>query len=508
MVSFSQIPPNYKINGVNIEVDPSQAGTPTNPKFGEIAGHKSSVGTAVLDVPVAVGTQADADYLFGPGSMLARMFTAWFAVNKTTPLFAVPIAEPSGGVAASGTITVSSAPTVSGTLALYVAGQLVSVGIGSADTTAQVATKINTAINAKISLPVTSTVSTNVVTVTAKHKGVYGNDLRLEDSIRGFYGGEFLPLGLALTYSGSNFLTGGTGNPDSTGAIANNGDNPYRFFALPWTDSGNLALWGAEYGFGDGGRWGPFRQSYGQIWTARRDTYAGHITWGASVNYAVISCLAVETTSPSPMFEWAATYAARAAQALSADPARPLQTLTLDSVLPAPRASRFNKTQLNALAQNGLAIQSTDLEGSGSGIPQINREQTTYQKNTLGQADNAYELATTLSTLDEIFTRVRLTITNKYPRHKLANDGTRYGVGQAIVTPKVIKGEIVAILRELEFEGLVEQVGASKNLLVVVRSATEPNTIEVVFPPDLINQLRRVNILGQFRLQIPLDLAA
>src|SRR4051812_10100591 len=100
MVSFSQIPPNYKINGVNIEVDPSQAGTPTNYKFGEIVGHMSPAGTAIPDVPIAVGTQADADYLFGPGSMLARMFAAWFSVNKTTPLFATAIAEPSGGVAA------------------------------------------------------------------------------------------------------------------------------------------------------------------------------------------------------------------------------------------------------------------------------------------------------------------------------------------------------------------------------------------------------------------------
>ncbi|WP_407529434.1 phage tail sheath C-terminal domain-containing protein [Methylobacterium oryzisoli] len=507
-VSFSQIPPNYKLPGVSIEVDPSQAGTPVNQRFGLLAGHPTSAGTAPANIPIAVGTQANADALFGPGSMLAEMFRVWFALNKTTPLFAVPVPEPAAGVAATGTITATSAPSVAGTVYLYIAGLVVPVAIGSSDTTANVATKIAAAVNGATRLPVTAVAASNVVTLTAKWKGVTSNDIRIEDSVLGFYGGQFLPAGLALTYPANNVLSGGTGTPDFTAAIANIGDVAYKFLALPHTDSGSLALWAGEYGFGDGGRWGPFRQSYGQIWCARRDTYSGHITWGPGNNYPVISCLAVEPQSPSPMWVWSAAYASRAAQALSADPARPLQTLTMDPVLPAPRAFRFNKTQLNALAQNGLAIQGTDVDGTGTNVPQILREQTTYQRNTLGQADNAYELATTLSTLDEVFTRVRLTISSKYPRHKLANDGTRYGAGQAIVTPKTIKGEIISILRALEFEGIVENVEGSKAILVVERSSTDANTVEVLFPPDLINQLRRVNVLAQFRLQIPIGIAA
>ena len=41
-------------------------------------------------------------------------------------------------------------------------------------------------------------------------------------------------------------------------------------------------------------------------------------------------------------------------------------------------------------------------------------------------------------------------VTSKYGRHKLANDGTRFGSGQAIVTPNVIRGELSAAYYALE----------------------------------------------------------
>jgi phage tail sheath gpL-like len=233
--------------------------------------------------------------------------------------------------------------------------------------------------------------------------------------------------------------------------------------------------------------------------TAKRDTYANLFTYGPTNNSGVMSILAFEPQSPSPIYEWIAAYCAEAAKALSIDPARPLQTLTLDGVTPAPKNWRFNKTQTNALAGIGLAVQMTN----ASGVPTIAREQTTYQKNTLGQADNAYELMTTLATLAELFRRMRQAITNKYPRHKLANNGTRFGPGQAIVTPNIIKAELVAEYRQDEYDGLVENGDAFKKFLMVERDDTDPNRVNVLYPPDVVNQLRMFAVLAQFRLQYP-----
>ena len=40
-----------------------------------------------------------------------------------------------------------------------------------------------------------------------------------------------------------------------------------------------------------------------------------------------------------------------------------------------------------------------------------------------------------------------------------------------------------------------------KENLIVERNATDPNRLDVLFPPDLINQLRVFATLVQFRLQ-------
>jgi phage tail sheath gpL-like len=131
----------------------------------------------------------------------------------------------------------------------------------------------------------------------------------------------------------------------------------------------------------------------------------------------------------------------------------------------------------------------------------ISRESTTYQLNLYSQGDDAYELVTTLATLARLLRNQRHAITTKFPRHKLANDGTRFGVGQAIVTPKSIKAELVSEYRIDEFNGLVEDVKNFKAHLIVERDPNNPNRVNVLYPPDLVNQLRIFAVLAQFRLQ-------
>ena len=220
------------------------------------------------------------------------------------------------------------------------------------------------------------------------------------------------------------------------------------------------------------------------------------MTFGATRNSGQNSILGIELLSPTPAYEWAAAYTAKAARALVNDPARPLQTLSLDSCLPAPGKSRFLLSELNQLAYGGIATQRTPVD-----VPMIMRESTTYTRNLYGNSDDAYELVTTLATLAALLRNQRQAITSKFPRHKLADDGTRFGAGQAIVTPIIIKAELVAQYRIDEFNGLVENGKAFKDNLIVERDPNDPNRINVLYPPDLINQLRVFAVLAQFRLQ-------
>lgn len=131
----------------------------------------------------------------------------------------------------------------------------------------------------------------------------------------------------------------------------------------------------------------------------------------------------------------------------------------------------------------------------------VERAITTYQKNTWGQSDPSYLDSETLHQLTEITRRLRNRITQKYPRHKLANDGTRFGAGQAIVTPSVIRGELLAEYSDMEQLGLVENATLFNKYLIVERDSGNPNRINVLLPPDLVNQLRIFALLNQFRLQ-------
>jgi len=495
-VSFNNIPAVMKQPLYWVEVDPSMAGLPVPAYRALIVGTMMTTGTATPDVPIPIGRQMDADASFGQGSELSRAFSAFFANNFGTEVWAAPVAEPTGGTAASATITVATPPTEAGTIDLYIGGKHVPVNVSASDTATDVAAAINDAINFDKTLPVTSAVATDIVTITCKWKGANGNDITLMDTYFGLIGGQQLPIGLTLTYS-SPQLAGGAGIPVFDNVIANLGDNPYEYVSLPYTDSTSLMAWETEYNFEDNGRWGWARQLYGHLFSAKRGTYSSLITFGDTRNAAQTSIMGYEVLAPMPTYEWAAAYTAKAARALMNDPARPLQSLHLEAILPAKQHDRFLLSERMIFAVNGIATQATFADG----IPIIMRETTTYQKNLYGQSDDAYEVVTTLATLARLIRNQRQAITSKYPRHKLADDGTLFGPGQAIITPNIAKAELIAQYRFDEWNGLVENLKAFKANLIVERDSNDVNRLNVLYPPDLVNQLRVFAVLAQFRLQ-------
>jgi phage tail sheath gpL-like len=89
---------------------------------------------------------------------------------------------------------------------------------------------------------------------------------------------------------------------------------------------------------------------------------------------------------------------------------------------------------------------------------------------------------------------------SKFSRHKLANDGTRFGPGQKVLTPKGGKSEAVALFAEWETAGLVEGIDQFKRDIIVERNASVPTRLDFLLPPDLINQLRVIGASVQFLL--------
>jgi phage tail sheath gpL-like len=222
------------------------------------------------------------------------------------------------------------------------------------------------------------------------------------------------------------------------------------------------------------------------------------VSFGMTRNDQHHTVAAIDADCPNPCWEYAAAYGGANAVDIASDPARPTQTTPLLGLL-APRAgNRFLFEDRLALLSFGIA--SSFISG---GQLRVERAITTYQQNTFGAPDTSYLDSETLHTSAYVLRALKSVITSKYPRHKLADDGTRFAAGQAIVTPAVIKGELCAVYGQMEYLGIVENLDTFKQYLIVERDTTDPNRVNVLFPPDYVNQLRVFAVLNQFRLQYP-----
>ncbi|MGN0896359.1 MAG: phage tail sheath subtilisin-like domain-containing protein [Succinivibrio sp.] len=494
-VSFNYIPSNMRVPLFYAEMDNSMANTATADKKSLLIGSKIDDGTAEEGKLVLISSEAQAMTKFGRGSELALMAKAYINQDPTGTLWVLPMAI-TDGVKAKGKINVDGEAIETGSISLYVGSTKVPVTVVAGDNAQTVAIAIATAINANKDLPITATTSSAEkgmnVDVTAKGVGVYGNEIKLSLNLKGSLGGEESVQGVALTITDP---AGGVGAVKYEEAFKLIATETYYYIGVGDADSTSLDAYQEEMQ-DSSGRWSYARMQYGHIFTAKRGTAESLVTFGNSRNDQHVSVFGIEPAMPEPSWIVAAAVNGRAAKFYTNDPARPLQTGDLTGLMGVALEGRFNLTERNTLLHNGIAT----LYVNASTV-KIERAITTYQKNNIGDADNSYLDSTTLFTLAEITTRLKSAITSKYPRHKLANDGTNFGPGQAIVTPAIIKSELISQYSKMERLGLVENADLFAKYLIVERNADDPNRVDVLLPPDLVNQLRVFSMLTQFRLQ-------
>lgn len=481
-ITFNTIPSNLRIPFVAVEFDSSKAqqGPALLAYKAIIIGQKLAAGTGTADTIVKCTSVDQAIAIGGRGSMLHRQVLAWFASNKSTELWLGVLADNGAGVAATGTILVATPATAAGTIALYLGGERITVGVNLGDATTAIATAIGAAINANLDIPVTASVAASTVTLTFRHKGLTGNTYDIRANFRD---GEALPAGVTLTIVTLGAVVAGTTAPVLTNLLAAMADLWFQIWTHPYTDATSLAAIEAELL----ARFGPMRQQQGVAITSATGTFSTLTSLGVGRNSPHSVIVAQTGIVPlTPPMEFAADVAAVVAAAGAADPARPFQTLALGRALGTAETDQWDpSTERNVFLFSGIA---TTKRVTGGGV-QIERMITTYETSPSGATDTAYLDVTTMLTLMYLRYSFRVRMQTKYPRHKLANDGTKLGPGQAVITPKLAKAEAITWFRELQELGLVEDFDQFKRDLVVVRNDTDPNRLEFLLPPNLINQL-------------------
>lgn len=476
-ISFNNIPSTVRVPFVTAEFDNSLAnkGPAQLPYRGLIIGQKTSAGTAAANTVVKVTNENQAITAGGRGSMLHRMARAWFAKNKSTEVYLGVLADNGAGVAATKTITFTGPATATGTLNLYVGGDLVQVAVVSGDTATQVATKTAAAITAALDLSVTATSALGVVTTTARNPGAVGQDTDLRAN---YQLGESTPAGLTVAFA--NVVSGAT-NPLLTTLIANLGDTWYQVIANPYTDATSLTALEAELV----SRFGPMRMIDGLAIASAVGSQSTLGSLGAGRNCPHSCIVGSAGRNPvTPPVEIAAEAAAAVAFYGAIDPARPFQTIGLVNAKAPAEADLFTFVERDLLLHSAIATTKVQ-----SGQVQLERMITTYQTNAAGAADPSYLDANTMLTLLYLRFSFRNRMLQRYPRSKLADDGVRIAPGQAVITPKLGKAEAVAWFLEMEEAGYVEGVDQFKRDLVVERNASDRNRLDFLLPPNLINQL-------------------
>ncbi|WP_028294287.1 phage tail sheath subtilisin-like domain-containing protein [Oceanobacter kriegii] len=474
-ISFDSIPSALRTPGSYVEFNTELAGATSTEFKMLVIGQRLSNGTQSAGVPVLVTDPSRAAMLFGRGSMLHGMVAAALNASTTVEMWAVALDDLEAGTAATGTMVVDSAATEAGTLYVYLGGVRVAVGIASTDDAAAIAASIAAAINSSLDLPVTATVSTNTVTVKARHKGEFMNGFDLRTS----YYDEEEPAGLSVTCSN---LSSGSGNPDVTAALDAMGDEWFNWCCTPYTDTANLLAVDEEMD----SRFGPMRQQGCRAFAAYAGTLSAAGTFGNTRNNPHVVIMATND-SPTPTYLVASILMATAAASLSIDPTRPCQTLELKGMKAPVREARWIQSERNVLLFDGISTFTVD---RSDGTCRIERLITTYQTNQAGMPDASYLDINTPETLERFRYEQRSLIAQMYPRHKLASDGTQYGAGQAIVTPVIIKGQFLALYRELETKGWVEDYDTYKANLIVERNADDANRLDWRDTPNLVNQFR------------------
>jgi phage tail sheath gpL-like len=495
------MPSTWRVPFFYAQVDATKAGTGTTTQRSLIISQQSAAATATADTPVQCFTEDDAATLFGRGSYCHAMVKAYRENDPFGELWVLPIADKvavPAGVDNTHDLLVGGPATANGTLVVYVGGYRVTVAVTNGDAANTIATNLSAAINAAaLEWPITVVASVAIpptVVLTSINAGLAGNDLDVRVNYRGAINGEELPAG--VTCGVTNNATGAN-DPALTTALANLGDDEYDFVMHTFNDTTGMDA--IEAVFEDTlGRWAPDRQIYGHAFTSDVGTQPALVIVGAARNDQHHTIFGYND-SPSSPWEWTAAHVGQIAQSAKKLASQPYQTLVPEGLLAPPRGvGRWTNLEKQTLLENGISVSSV---GSDGFSVVIDRVITNYLTAPGGTVDDSYLDVTTMYTLMTIMRRLRAVIEADFGRHVLMNDGSRFGAGLPVVTPRLARARIIAEYESCIFDALCENLEAFTEHLVVERSSTDPNRIEVLYPPDLANQLRIFDVLAQFRLQ-------
>jgi phage tail sheath gpL-like len=487
-ISFSTIPATIRTTGQFAEFNSSLASAgqlATMPNRTLLVGLRLyGAGSVTTNVLAQIPSLSAAEVQWGHGSQIAHMVEAFMAAHPYIELWGVGIEEDhAGGAAASGSFAFSGTATAAGSLNAYIAGVRFSVPVAVGDSNTVAGTALKVAIVAYCAahnLPVAAS-GTATVAVAAISKGLHGNDIALALNSQP---GESLPAGITCSITQP---VSGAGTIDVTGAIAAVGTKWCPTWITGIYDATNVGRFETAFATA----WGPMVQHDTQLFYGDNGSEGTEAALGAARNSAFSTFMGAGL-SPTP--PWIFAVDAGAADAGEPDPGRPRQTLPLPNCQPPPAGSENTWTERNTLLGTGVSTYTV----TPSGSCQVERLITTYQTSPANAADTSYLNIETMRTLAYLRYTWNAWVNLKFPRHKLAADGTVFDPGQPIVTPSILKTEAIAWFQKMIDAGLAQDKKTFAANLNIQINSSDPDRVDMIMTPTLLGLFRVLATQIQF----------
>ncbi|NLS02320.1 hypothetical protein HGP14_02910 [Rhizobium sp. P32RR-XVIII] len=448
-----------------------------------VLGHGLPAGTLPEGGIALCNTKHDARLLVGAGSMLESMFLAARRNAPTQEIWIGRVADT--GTAEIRTITVGTVPADGGQGVLQIAGETISIEIAAGATANAVASAIAAAINGYYnslkgySLPFTATVSTNVVTITARHKGTYaaGIDIYIPvlDAINAFNG--------VLTFATA---TPGAGVPSLTNVLAAMNDDPFEIIVSAFGDATSLGLLDTFLNEVSG-RWSYAQQIYGHAFYPKTDTSSNLASFALARDTWHLSMIPMLSGGglATPEYQWVSAFVARIAPWLgggaNGDVSRNQTGLVVQDVL-APRDRNYwmDYATRDAMLKNGVSTWSVNRNGDVT-IDKI----ITHQQTTDGAPDTTFRDIQAVFQVTYALKKFRADLAFEHANKALAQDNPSNL--DAVTTPKDIRATLFHTYQSMP--GVLKNAIAVLPSIVVTIDQDNPNRVNAQLPMDRVNAL-------------------
>ena len=467
-----------------------------------IVGQYDQAKTAVEEYEVFRGyTAEDFANQFGYGSEIHRQ-----AIKILEPLggfsenlYAVAVAEPAAAVAASGTVTFTGDATSSGTWYIDVAGETHQVNVASGDTEDEQALAFVAAITADINAPVTAAVggtgSENIVTITAKTKGIVGNDIGVRLNPQGISQSSNNPAGTTVVLSAA-YLATGSGEIDVEDVFVNTdgsdrlGDTWYTFITCPVRDATNLALY--KTALNRRIESAPNRMAATVVGYCGGTTYAQYIAIPDDTNAKTIAPI-WDARVLLPENEFGAAVIGYVVASANIDPGRPF--MGIETTIPIkPDVPDLTYAQADALFRAGGGYCKTN----ASGNLVLGDLAVSYRTTAAGGAtEEWYDLVSVTMRQQKAYAVEQMLRGEPYVRGMLASDDV-ITAKEYVIKPKKLIADLFALIDSWASEGWTKNPEAVKDTVIAEINATNNSRLDAEFTDDEAKALRIIAVKAAF----------